>query len=105
MKKLVLGATMGAMLIGLNGCTVSNSCQLDKSFEEYKTYKSHKAMAVAMNDDGRCAIGYAYDYSSQNSANNGALKRCANSNNQSENKITAQCEIYAIDNDIVRDSN
>jgi hypothetical protein len=108
MRRLVLGATMVAMVIGFNGCAGSNnmdSSKLDKSFEEYKTYNSHKAMAVAMGDDGRYAMGYSYDYSSQNKANERAIKQCNDANDQSSaNKVTAKCELYAIDNDLVRDS-
>jgi len=103
MKRLVSGATLVAMVIGFNGCAVSNNSKtLDKSFEEYKTYNSHKAMAVAMDDDGRYAMGYSYDYSSQDKANKRAIKQCNDANDQSVNKVTAKCELYAIDNDIVR---
>jgi hypothetical protein len=102
MKRLVLGATMVAMTIGFNGCASSNSSILDKSFEEYKTYNSHKAMAVAMGNDGRYAMGYSSDYSSQDGANKRAIKQCTDANNKSAYKVKAECEIYAIDNEIVR---
>lgn len=109
MKRLVLGATMFAMVIGFNGCAISNSInssisgnELDTSFEEYKTYGSYKAMAVAMDDDGRYSMGYASDYSSQSQANQKAIGHCTDANNKSEYKVNAECEIYAIDNDIVR---
>ena len=105
MRRLFWGATAVAMVISLNGCASSNNVDssiLDKSFEEYKTYNSHKAMAVAMGDDGRYAIGYSSDYSSQDGANNRAIKQCNDVNNKSASKINAECEIYAIDNEIVR---
>lgn len=105
MRKLVLGATMVAMVIGFNGCVSSNymgKSKLDDSFETYKTYNSHKAMAVAMDDDGRYAMGYAYDYSSQDKANARAIKQCNDANTNPETQVNAKCEIYAIGNDIVR---
>ncbi len=103
MKRLVLGAAMAAITIGFNGCASSNSSSiLDKSFEEYKTYNSHKAMAVAMGNDGRYAMGYSSDYSSQDRANKRAIKQCTDTNNKSANKVNAQCKLYAIDNELVR---
>lgn len=106
MRRLFLGTTMVAMAIGFSGCTSAKDAELKselgKSFEEYKTYKSNKAMAVAMGDDGRYAMGYAYDYVSQDRANARAIKLCTDANNQTEgNKVDAECKIYAIDNDIV----
>ncbi len=102
MKRLVLGATMVAMTIGFNGCASSKSSSiLDNSFEEYKTYNSHKAMAVAMGNDGRYAMGYSSDYSSQDRANKRAIKQCTDTNNKSANKVNAKCKIYAIGNEIV----
>jgi len=104
MRKLFLGATMVAMVIGLNGCVGFNSADnsiLDKTFEEYKAYNTHKAMAVAMGDDGRYAIGYSSDYSSQDGANKRAIKQCTDINNKSASKVNAECKIYAIDNEIV----
>lgn len=103
MKRLVLGSSMIAVVVGLNGCVASNTNTLDKSFEEYKTYNSHKAMAVAMDDVGRYAIGYSSDYSSQDRANQRAIKQCTDVNNKSEYKIKAKCKLYAINNDIILD--
>jgi hypothetical protein len=105
MKKIFLGATIVAVVIGLNGCTGLNTADssiLDKTFEEYKAYKSHKAMAVAMGNDGRYAIGYSSDYSSQDGANKRAIKQCTDINNKSASKVNAECKIYAIDNEIVK---
>ncbi len=103
MKKLVLELAIVTMIVGLNGCAVSNNNTLDKTFEEYKTYKAHKAMAIAMDDDGRYAIGYSSDYSSQDRANQRAIKQCTDVNNKSEYKIKAKCKLYAINNDIILD--
>jgi len=102
MKKFVSVTTMVVLLVGVNGCAVSNGNTLDKSFEEYKTYKSNKAMAVAMDKDGRYAIGYSSEYSSQKRANKRAIDQCTNANNNSEYKVNAKCEIYAINDEIVR---
>ncbi len=103
MKRLISGATLAVMVIGFNGCAVSNNSKtLDKSFEEYKIYNSYKAMAVAIDNDGRYAMGYSYDYSSQDKANKGAIKQCNDANTNPATKVNAECELYAIDNDIVR---
>jgi len=106
MKRLVLGTTMAAMVFGFNGCTGLNYLdgnKLDKSFEEYKTYNTYKAMAVAMDNDGRYSMGYSSDYSSQDQANKRAIKQCIDANNRSEYKVKAECKIYAIGNDLVDD--
>ena len=105
MRRLCWGVTMVAIVVGLSGCAGSNkvdSSIFNNSFEEYKTYKSHKAMAVAMDDDGRYAMGYSSDYSSQDGANKRAVKQCSDVNNKSTSKVNAECVIYAIDNEIVR---
>ena len=113
MNRLFLVPIALAVMVGFNGCTTSKNTNvpvvhdtvdtsgLDGFFQDYLMYRSYKAMAVAMGDDGRYAMGYSLDYSSQNSANDRAIQQCINSNNTADYPVDAQCEIYAIGNAII----
>ena len=105
MKNFKIGIAVVGIMWGMNGCSILNTSinhnNFNKAVEEYKEYKMHKAMAVAMDNDGRYAMGYAFDYATQEKAKKDAIKHCIDSNNKVTDKVKAKCEIYAIDNEIV----
>ena len=112
-KKIILTTTLSA-IVGLGGCTSTpapiqkyninkekNIEHIRSSFELYKEYQSHKAMAVAMDKEGKYVIGYSYDCISEQSAKNIALTNCTKANNNAEVKANASCIIYATEDKIV----
>jgi len=74
-----------------------------KAYDGYKDYEGRKAMAVAMDKEGRYVIGYSYDCSSEESAKRIALSKCERLNANIEIKPNAKCQIYAVGNKIVSD--
>jgi len=112
-KKIILTTTLLAIM-GLTGCTNAskpmpkynidkekNIEHIQRSFDLYKKHKSHKAMAVAMDAEGKYVIGYSYDCASTISANAIALNHCKKANNSASVKAEASCRIYAIENKIM----
>ena len=112
-KQIILTTTLLAMM-GLSGCTstpkptpkyninkAKNIEHIKRTFELYTTHKSPKAMAVAMDKEGKYVIGYSYDCASTQSANMIALNRCRQANSNAPVKAEASCAIYAIENQII----
>ena len=112
-QKIILAATLSA-IVGLTGCTSTSSAiqkyninkdknieHIQRSFELYAEHKSHKAMAVAMDKEGKYVIGYSYDCTSEQSAKNIALNNCTKANNNADVKAEASCVIYAVEDKIV----
>lgn len=112
MKNIIFGSVGSMILISLTGCSVSSFnpfddskssgiADLDKIYNEYKTFSPNKAMAVIISADKRFASGYSFEFASQDKANTEALKRCNTSNTKSKNKISGECKLYAIGDKIV----
>ena len=97
------GLLLVLTIIGLTGCSqyFANQSSLSKAYDTYKEYDGYKAMAVATGSDGRHAIGYSYDCTSEASAKRIAINKCKNTNNK-ETKVDAECKIYAIENQIIK---
>ena len=74
---------------------------IQRSFNIYKEHKEHKAMAVAMDKDGKYVIGYSFDCTSVESAKQIALNNCTNANAKAEVRSEANCQVYAVENTIV----
>ena len=113
-KKIILIATLSAIM-GLTGCSdiptptskyivnkEKNIVYIKRSFELQKNYKSHKAMAVALDDEGKYVIGYSYDCASKENAKRIALEKCNQANAYAEVKAEATCSMYAVENQIIR---
>ncbi len=83
MKAMLYGVIVAGILVGINGCTGVNgllgspkSDEITKFMDEYKTLTANKALAYTKNERGQYVFGNAFDYSSQEEANNRALKQC-----------------------------
>jgi len=112
-KRSLLTMTM-LTLVGLTGCTQSpapvkynidkekNIDHIERSFELYKTHQEHKAMAVAMDEEGKYVLGYSFDCATQESAKRIALENCNNANANAEVKADASCTLFALENTIVK---
>ena len=74
---------------------------IENAYNRYKSFKGHKAMAVAMDQGGKYVIGYSYDCASEQSAKRIALTKCEHLNANVEVKPNAKCQIYATENTIV----
>jgi hypothetical protein len=111
-KKIIL-TTILSTIIGLTGCTSTpepvkynidkekNIEHIERSFDLYKEHKSHKAMAIAMDSEGKYVLGYSYDCTSAQSAEKIALNNCTKANERAEVKADASCELYAVEDNIV----
>ena len=106
-KKNILTTTL-FVLVGFTGCTSSpklindrQTKDIEKSFEHYKKFKSHKAMALAMDKKGKYMLGYSFDCASEESAKRIALDKCTKANRKAKVPADAQCAIFAIENKIV----
>ena len=112
MTKLTL-ATLTLALLGMVSCSNTstpmkynidkekNIEHIQRSFDIYKEHKEHKAMAVAMDKEGKYVIGYSFDCASVESAKQIALNNCTNANAKAEVKSEANCQVYAVENTIV----
>jgi len=65
---------------------------------KYKKYKKHKALAIAVDRDGKYSYGYSYNKSSIKKAIRKALKGCNKS--KLRYKVNSQCKIYKVDDAI-----
>ena len=74
---------------------------IQRSFDIYKGHNGYKAMAIAMDREGKYVIGYSFDCGSIESAKKIAFSNCTNANDKAEVKAEANCKIYAVDNAIV----
>jgi len=115
MKLNILITLVLMTILGLNACTSvkkptlyyidkeKNINDIENLLKQNMAYKSHKAIAVAMDSEGKYILGYSYDCASEESAKSIALNRCrlANENAESESQVTATCVIYALENNIV----
>ena len=111
-KKIILTTTI-LTLMGLTGCTstpepiqynidkAKNIEHIQRSFDLYKEHKSHKAMAVAMDSEGKYVLGYSYDCASPQSAEQIALNNCTRANDNATVKAAASCVLYAVENTVV----
>ena len=113
-KQIILSTTL-LVLIGFTGCSSKPELEpikyhfdkeksiehIQSSFEEYKAHKTHKAIAIAMDDDGTYVVGYSYDCASQESAKTIALTHCTKANDNAQFRVNASCIIYAIENEVV----
>ncbi|HSL71058.1 MAG TPA: hypothetical protein VK864_12505 [Longimicrobiales bacterium] len=79
------------------GGTVSRSASLLTMLEEYFTFRSHKAFALAQ--DSVRLWGYAYGYRTRAEAVERALQHCTSA--VTRRQRTARCEIIAVDNQAV----
>ncbi len=75
--------------------------KLYNSIEKYKIYSSKKAMAFAIDKNGRYAFGRSYSYFKQDSANKRALKECKKY--KSNYDVKSECTLYSIGDKIVAD--
>jgi len=106
MKRLVLSLISILMLISVNGCVshTLNQAQLSKFDKDVNVYKEntkyHKAMAVAMDANGKYAFGRSWGFSLQSQANKRAIDECQKSRRRYN--VKSKCEIYMIDDNVVR---
>ena len=114
-KMLLLAIGSLAMFAG--GCTqaisqnseqkyyVDKNESINKINAFYKQYatsnKKEKAIAVAMDKEGKYVLGYAHDAASAQSAKKIALSRCEQARTKTNVTIDAPCKLYAADNQIV----
>lgn len=68
--------------------------------EEYWTFKSHKALAVAYDSAARWAYGYASGHRSTDTASQSALEQCKA--NAARRQIVAPCQLVAKDDEGAR---
>jgi len=119
--KYTLIALFTLVLVSSNGCSrQSNShriittqqgkfivdkqksiLHINRTFELYKKYKAYKAMAIAMDQDGKYIIGYAKDAKSSSDAQAIALENCQKANMHAQLKVSTACTLYAIENVIL----
>lgn len=78
-----------------------NISHIERSFQLYTKYKTHKAMAVAIDNEGRYVIGYSYDCGSDESAKNIALNNCTRANNNTKFSADTSCVIYAVADKVI----
>jgi len=109
--------TISALAILVGGCTqtisqnsgqkyyVDKDASINKINAFYKQYttsnKKEKAIAVAMDKEGKYVLGYAHDAASAQSAKKIALSRCEQARTKTNVTIDAPCKLYAADNQIV----
>jgi hypothetical protein len=67
--------------------------------EEYSTYRSHKALAMAYESPGRWTYGYAFGHGSVEEASERALRECGEAAERRD--ITAPCRLIATDEEPV----
>lgn len=111
-KKIILTITL-SIWVGFTGCSntpepIKYNINKDKqilhienSFELYKKHKSHKAMAVAMDKEGKYVIGYSFDCASMESAKQIALDNCTKANAKALVPADTQCVIYAVEDEVI----
>jgi hypothetical protein len=68
-------------------------------FNDYSARAEKKAIALALDSDGRSTWAYGFGYSSQDQANDGALSACRNE--LSKTPVNADCRLYAIGESVV----
>lgn len=73
----------------------SLASDLPELLEEYWTYSQHKALAVAYDSASQWTYGYAYGFSSPDSASEHALTHCRAA--AERRSLTAPCRLIAID--------
>jgi len=114
-KKYIYSLAVVVALVGLSGCSMSSInpfsgddsdyssgiAGIDSTYSKYKTLESNKAMAVAIGADKRYAVGYAFEYKSQEKANAEALKRCEASNSKAKIKVDTACKLFAVGDKVV----
>ena len=72
--------------------TYVEESKFEQDLIQYRQFKARKAYALAMDDSGEWASGYAHDYPTQEMADEEALLKC-NERRLLEN-IQSKCEIY-----------
>jgi hypothetical protein len=73
--------------------------QFLKAFQEYAAKSGKKAMALALDSDGRSAYVGAYGYATQPAANEEALSECMRLRVQSG--VQQNCRMYAVGDEVV----
>lgn len=95
MKKLVFSLFTFMAVVGFSGCAViqpTQSSEFRNFVNEYKSYKTEKALAVTLNNNRVSSYGYSHSHLSQNQANNTALKKCEDL--RANNNIKSECKLY-----------
>lgn len=108
--KSISGLICITLMIGTSGCSTKkvnnkyllNQNKIDSFFEAHKSDKSHKAIAATLGDNNKFTIGYAHDAESQESAKLIAIKHCIQAHKRSNSQNVHKCEIYTVDNQIIR---
>lgn len=104
-----LGIFLSAVLLGLSGCVSSKmnvdqntTSEFDVFFDKYKTYNAKKAIAMAIDKDGKYAYGYAYGYPTKISVVKRAIEECEKNKIKHNVDTKAECKIYALGNKIMK---
>jgi hypothetical protein len=70
----------------------------DEAIEEYRSFRGHKAFALARNDAGRRIWGFSFGYSDADGAVARALEECENRVARAE--LIAACRIHAVNDSV-----
>jgi hypothetical protein len=92
-RLLVLSSLSVLAIFLWGGCAPRPTLQ--KVWNQYNTLPTNKAFAVAKDDNGASAYGWARNHQSEQQAITGALAQC--SIYRSDSRITAPCQLYAVD--------
>ncbi len=73
--------------------------KFENKIEEYRTKKEYKALALAIDENGKYKYGWSWNKTSQDRANDLAIKYCNNMT-----KAKSECKLVAIGNKVILDS-
>lgn len=99
MKKIIISIFCSVLYL-TNGMA-SEKSQFEIDVEKYKGLAHHKAMAIAMDDDGRYAYWYVHEQPFLKRAETIAMKQCNKA--AKELSVKAKCKLYASGNKILLD--
>ena len=108
-----ISVTLAAVAITLAGCSSSNELVSDSplpqhsDFEvyfgsilgDYMSYKTHKALAVAVEADGKFVFAYEINARNEEVATGIAMQECGKRAGWFAFK--AKCSLYAVDNQVI----
>lgn len=99
MKKIIV--SIFCMGLYFTNSMASEKSQFEIDVEKYKGLAHHKAMAIAMDDEGRYAYWYVHGQPFLKRAETVAMKKCNKA--AKELGVKANCKLYASGNKILLD--